>query len=288
MIKNNQFLQVLLLLLSLPAIADSYRYSTDLLTSSGGDSFEQLNLGSSVFFSAVDIDSGPLAEAAFLAQASNISLFGQWISDDVDENVGGGVSVRSVHRGSGLLAEFAYRRNILFEREAESYRIELGRYLTETSAVSFGYEVLKQEGTMEVDRYFGGFKQVSTDAGLLYGYNINGTFGFLNFDDDSIDSEIYGQFDTSLYLSRNKSVELGGVFRTRTQRSVLAAQAGDEVPIAEEDEFEFYLGFRWYVKPELALSAEFRGYRGKGSDNTVAPTVILDRDVVSVGMTYRM
>ncbi|MEJ2444251.1 MAG: putative porin [Exilibacterium sp.] len=239
-----------------------------------GDGWE---LGATYYFSPVNTDKGPLAEAAFLDRASEVSI---GYSDSEVDLLGGKLETdaylfggRFVDISSGWTFSANYTAvedDILVQQgqnlfaldtEIDIWALSVGKYIGEGTEVYLSYanRDVDLDVNEDSDTYSLGIKHVATLSGQMY-YAVDASVDFV--DEGSDDGEVWnGAF--TLYPLNHLGV------------GVSISYADFDV-----DNTETYSVFgRWFVTQQLALSLSYD--MEEVEDNN------FETDIVSAGATLR-
>ncbi|MCB1843150.1 MAG: putative porin [Halioglobus sp.] len=209
MFKKTAIVAGLGLALSATAQAD-YRFQADAGIS-GGD-VSSITLGGTAFLMPVDDSKGPLGEAAFIDQASSLSVFYSDGETDVDsandiELESYGIGGRYVTKETGSwIVDLAYTRDEPGGFEVDNYSIGVGKYLWDTTTLVFSYSNSDADAGGDVDSY-----RVDVDHLWTFGNDgglkLHGAYGITDIDDDeefsdNDDVDVY-EIDATWYITRN-------------------------------------------------------------------------------------
>lgn len=203
------------LALSATAQAD-YRFQADAGIS-GGD-VSSISLGGTAYLMPVDDTKGPLGEAAFIDQASSLSVLVSDGETDVDsasdvELESYGISGRYVTKQSGgWIVDLGAERDEVDGFEVDNYSIGVGKYLWDTTTLVFTYGNSDAEVGGDVDSY-----RLDLDHLITFenngGLKLHAAYGVTDIDDDedfsdSEDVDVY-EVDATWYVCKHLGLGIG-------------------------------------------------------------------------------
>lgn len=225
-------LYILLATSSSLTTAETYNFEADITYTSKdyfGTDIDASLLDVTYYFTPIDNSKEPLAEAAFLNKSSEISAqYGQISQEYLVNNVSLGLAGRYV-TDAGVIIGLGYANKSFNERETaaitgngtekfvDSGYIEIGTYLTDTSAFTVSYSGNLNRTTDEngQDNIF------SNTVSLRYNHlflmsgdtsiKLNTRFGYTMYSDDEYSDDDTGILDVNgdYYFNREFSVGLG-------------------------------------------------------------------------------
>ena len=175
-----------------------YRWEADAAVS--GIDVKALGLGGTYYLDSVDDTKGPLAEAAFIDQASFVSV--NYTDGKTDSNGDGlefkdyGIAGRYITSGDQWIFDLGYTRsepeNPLNvgpdEFEIDTFSVGIGKYLTDTTTLVFSYQNKDADEGGDVDAYRGDLEHLLlADWGAI---KFAGAYGWVDVDNklgDDID-----------------------------------------------------------------------------------------------------
>ena len=201
MFKKTALVAGVALAVSAVAQAEDYRWEIEGDYSHGEYEFENFDdtefdsfsLDGTFYLDNVNTDGSPLSEAAFLDQASDVSL--SYSYSEVDDNgidVDGddyGISGRYVTDGAGWIFDASYTRLEPLDAEIDTFTVGVGKYLTDHTTLVLTYWNGDADeggdtdgGAISLKHFFR-----TTDAG---GFLVEANYGLINVD-DADDVDIY-------------------------------------------------------------------------------------------------
>lgn len=238
----------------------------------------------------VDTSKGPLAEAAFLDHASNITLYGSdgqvdlgSLDRNLDDQDGQtfGADMRYVAEGpgwklSGWIADLGYEYQELGnDQEIDLYNVGIGKYLTPNTSLVLGYEKININNGGDTDGYdvtlehFFPFASGGLKAGATAGKVV------VSGDDDV---EVYA-VDAIWYLNNN--IGFGAGYQNVSQSSYEVSG--------------FNVGADWFITEAFAVDLS---YGQLSYDDINLPGMVngvnlgggkleLEREAVNLGARFR-
>lgn len=269
MFKKTAIVAGISLALSATAQAD-YQWQVDAAASRtnidvGFDDGDADNFGiaGSYFLESVDTSKGPLSEAAFVDQASSVSLSYIYTDlDDIIEDVDGdeyGLEGRYVTDNAGWIIEGSYSRQTPDFSDIDTYSVGFGKYLTDNTTLTVSYVKTDIDEGGDTDGYVASVEHLWTlSSGAI---KLEGNAGFVNVDDGD-DIDVYNVAAT-YYINNN----LG-----------LGASYGKfDGGGAETDEWSLFA--EWFINEQFAVSA---AYAESELDDTD-----IEIDAFAIGGTFR-
>lgn len=190
-------------------LADVYSYEIDgAATRVDVEDVETdvLGLGGTYYFSGVDDSKGPLAEAAFLHQASSLSLsYDKSEIDDLGADVDItfiGVAGRFVNKDSGLILEAGYAtvelEYDLFSEDDDIVSVGIGGYLDNVTAITVRYSSNDGDDGISLD-----YQRVHTlESGRIL--NVEASLSHTDINDSSDVTDF--QYGVDFFFSNRFSV----------------------------------------------------------------------------------
>ena len=205
---------------------------------------DEFAIGGSFFLDSVDTTKGPLSEAAFLDQASNISAVYVYTDlDDIIEDLDGdqyGISGRYVLGLDSipLIFEGSYSRATPDFSDIDTYTLGFGAYVTDTTTVVATFGNIDVDEGGDTDFYELSVKHLwalSNDGSIV----LEGNYGSVDVDDgDDVDVFNVG---ATWYVNNN----LG-----------FGARYGDfDAGGAEAEGFAVFS--EWFINEQIAVSAAY-------------------------------
>ena len=234
-----------------------------------------VDLYGTFFLNDVNTNKGPRSEAAFLDQASSITLFGGYSElDDVDKlekDLGGikiddddsetyGIGGRYVTKKAGSwIIEGDWRRTKPAHLEIDIYNIGIGKYITDNTSLIITYSKADLDNGGDTDGWSAGLEHFwDLSSG---GIKLEGNAGYVNVDDGD-DIDIYNLAGT-WYINDN----LG--FGARFGKFDGGGAEADKYSIFSE----------WFINRHIAVSAAYEYTDFDDSD--------VENKAIIVGARYR-
>lgn len=197
-------------------------------------------IGGTFYLDSVDVSKGPLAEAAFLDHASNISLSYVYTdADDIIEDLDGdeyGIDGRYVTDSAGWIFEGSYQRNEPNNAEVDTYSLGFGKYLTDATTLVVSYAEADVDEGGDTDGYRASVEHLWGWSGG--GFKLAGNVGLVNVEDND-DTNIYNIAGT-WYITNNLGLTFTtGYTETYNQEFLSSGVIAD-----------------WFVTEQIALSAK--------------------------------
>ncbi len=196
-------------------------------------------IGGSYFLDSVDTSKGPLAEAAFLDHASDVSLSYVYTdADDIIEDLDGDeykIDGHYVTDSAGWIFEGSYQRNEPNDAEIDTYSLGFGKYLTDATTLVVTYASADVDDGGDTDGYQASVEHLWNWSGG--GFKLEGNVGFINVDDND-DTNVYNVAGT-WYITNNVGLRFGTGYTETFNQEFLSTSAGVE----------------WFINEAIALSA---------------------------------
>jgi hypothetical protein len=283
-------------------LVDTYRwelnadYTRGEWSANGIDDTEtdEFTVGGSFYFKPVDTTIGPRGEAAFLDQASDITL--SYTYGEVDDN---GIDIDSDSylisgryvMDVGLILEGAYRYYEPVNAEVDQFRLSAGYYLTDTTTIivdyldsdvddggSFPEGVVEASDTDGWNARVEHFWSFSGQGGL----KLEGNYGFINVD-DADDVDLWG-LGATWYITRD--IGIGATYENT------------DYGILESDDYGLFA--EWFVTRNIAVNLAYShrepddfdidsdiDFPGDDDINRFLRNSDLEFDAITLGATLR-
>ncbi len=212
------------------------------------------------FFSSVNTDKGPLAEAAFLDRASRVDVLfqdGELDGDGADADITSyGVASRwIIDRDSGWLVEAAYLYSEVEDFETDSFSIGGGKYIFENTLVLLSYAYSDPDLGDDIDTYSVAVEHLQP---LPFGdLKLEGAYAYADPGDSS---------DTDNWLGALTWYPMTQLGVGASWERVVSGGSSDNWSVFAE----------WFVSEGIALSLEYQdteaaaGFRGVDGDAFLA------------------
>ena len=278
------------------AIADTYRLDLEVGAgvaendvigngaNQGDFDTEQASLVGSVYFSDVDTDKGPYAEAAFLNKSS-FARVGVTHFNDVFATTSA-----QVEETFGTLRVVAQDR-VIVEGTAASggiYHLEAGAYLTDMLAVTAGYTRVDEDGDNSYSENLHGVLPIGTRVyeHNYESYSVN-VHGVLPIGDVSAFA-----YDASGGYINSRNTD-GGLFQGEItyyllQSLGLSAQGG-YTTVSGNDLWSVGAGAEYFITPKLSVGVDYNYVETDESNvvNDSGDTIYLEINKVSGNLQFR-
>lgn len=270
MLKKTAIAAGLALAFALPAHAEfSWELGASYLSGDTDDDvvdadLDVTSIDGSWFFSSVNTDKGPLAEAAFLERASRVDLNyqdGDLDGDTADVDLTAySVGSRWVFDGEpGWLVEAAYSYSEVDNFDTNTFSIGGGKYLLDNTLVLLSYSYSDPDLGDEIDTYAVEVEHLQPlPLGAL---KLEAAYAYSDPGDDS---------DTDNYLGRVIYYPLTQVGVGGSWERIVSGSSSDNWSVFAE----------WFVTENIAVSVEYRdtetavGFRGVDGDAFVGSALI--------------
>lgn len=199
------------------------------------------SLGGSYYLMPVNVDKGPLAEAAFLDRASDISanfsdgeIDGGFADADIQSY---GISSRLVG-DEGWLLELGYQNDEVEDLDSDTWSIGIGKYIAPNTTLTFNYANSDSDDFGDADIF--GFDVEHVQL-LANDQAVRLEAGYAMADPDNGDDADIWSVAGAFYFNRNISVN-----------------AGYMLTDSDDTELEtFIIGGEWFINEQFAATLAY-------------------------------
>ncbi|GAB5452357.1 MAG: hypothetical protein Hals2KO_26850 [Halioglobus sp.] len=235
----------------------------------GGD-VDSIGVSGRYYIGGVDDSKGPYGQAEFLDHASSVGI--DYIDGELDgaaglETEAYSIDGRYVTEGSGWIFEAGYDYTEFDPGNAEidTFNLGFGKYLTDTTTLTLGYESSDAENAPEIESYRIDLEHMFNweDSGL----KLHASYGFIDLDDDE---ELSGNDDIDAW-------EIDAIWYPCKNFGIGAAYSNTEYQGEELEEYGV-LG-EYFITQSVAVTVAY--LEGEIEDTNV------ETDSFVVGVTAR-
>ena len=184
-----------------------FNYEVSFGIGDGEGDIESKSINVSYFSDGIKFSSGPFLESEFLSRSSSLSFSYNNLEDLLIEDESFSLDIKMFNQSAVFFVD-AFFHDLQFNGiDSENYGLGLGRYIGESTSVSFLLSKLKVGVEYELDHFIGNISYLPTEA---LNYKIDLSLGLVNGidpianesiseEDDVNDYEILPTFELTMY-----------------------------------------------------------------------------------------
>ena len=240
---------------------EMFNYEVSLSIGDGEEDIESKSISVSYFSDGISSSSGPLSESKFLSRSSRLSFSYNNLEDLMIEDESFSLDIKMFNQSKDFFVD-AFFYDLQFNGEdSEKYGLGLGRYIGESTSVSFLLSKLKVGEEYELDHFIGNISYLPAEA---LNYKIALSLGLVNgiapianksiSDEDDV-YDLFTELELSYFPNNRTSFVLASTIYTRTLKSILVEEGGDPEPTTAGDlsHYSFSYKYFWTQKTSTAI-----------------------------------
>lgn len=287
MFKKTAIVAGVALAVSAAAQAEDYRWEIEADYSHGeyeidgfdDTEFDAFSVDGSFYLDSVNTNGSPLSEAAFLDQASDISVAYSYAEiDDNGIDVDGddyGISGRYVTDGAGWIFDGSYTRLEPLDGEIDVWTLGFGKYLTDNTTLVLTYWNGDADEGGDTDGGAIGLKHFFRTADAA-GFLVEANYGLINVD-DADDVDIYNLSGTWF---PNQNWGIGASYGRYDGFDGLIDAGGSGL---EVDQYSLFA--EWFVTPSIGLNLAYT--YGETDDIPLIGDTDIESNAITLGGRLR-